>query len=292
MRANGPGRSIVGDKGPLCLPVLSRGERTPQGARRGRGEREPRLVSRTIQPDPAAAERPETPAIRLPVIRLDSRLAARPKATPRGLGPARERSARRAFLSTAATPILDRLARTRPRPRSNIKKARLTGTPPPDPRSQRLRGPCSRRHAARRPAVRGPRPRRPPPRRAASASVDDRVALLAHELRDVVHRQPGLAGRAAPLPATERLDARPRAGRRAGAAVDVQDAGLDAVEELLDLGLVLAVDAGRQPVDRVVGERDRLVERIDGRDRGERREQLVTEQPVDAGRPPTTVGST
>ena len=93
--------------------------------------------------------------------------------------------------------------------------------------------------------------------------VDDGVALLAQELRDVVHRQPGLAGRAAALPAAERLDARPRAGRRAGPPVDVEHARLDPVEELLDLGRVLAVDAGRQPVDRVVGERQRLVERID-----------------------------
>ncbi len=84
--------------------------------------------------------------------------------------------------------------------------------------------------------------------------VDDGVGLLAQELGDVVHREPGLAGRAAALPATEGLDARPGAGRGAGPSVDVQDAGVDLVEEALDLALVLAVDAGRQPVDRVVGE--------------------------------------
>src|SRR6476661_2103176 len=46
--------------------------------------------------------------------------------------------------------------------------------------------------------------------------IDDGVALLAQELRDVVHRQAGLARRARALPAAERLHARPRAGRRAG----------------------------------------------------------------------------
>ena len=54
---------------------------------------------------------------------------------------------------------------------------------------------------------------------------------------------------------------------------------------LLDLGRILAVDAGGQAVDRVVGEVDRLVERVDRVDRGERREQLVAEQPV-RGRQP------
>ena len=149
---------------------------------------------------------------------------------------------------------------------------------------------AARRRAGRPRPASGPPTRRCWPRsaraatgcvaRLASSLVDDGVALLAQELGDVVHRQAGLAGRAAPLPATERLDARPRAGRRAGAAVDVQDAGLDAVEEALDLGRVLAVDAGRQAVDGVVGERQRLVERVDRMDRGERREQLVAEQPV------------
>src|SRR5688572_16507930 len=46
-------------------------------------------------------------------------------------------------------------------------------------------------------------------------SVDDGVTLLAQELGHVVHRQRGLAGRTTALPAAERLDARPRAGRRA-----------------------------------------------------------------------------
>ncbi len=61
------------------------------------------------------------------------------------------------------------------------------------------------------------------------------------------------------------------------------DAGLDAVEELLDLGRVLAVDAGGQAVDGVVGQRDRLIDRVHRGHRGERREQLVLEQPVRGG---------
>ena len=108
--------------------------------------------------------------------------------------------------------------------------------------------------------------------------VDDGVALLPQELGDVVHRQAGLAGRARALPAAERLDARPRSGRRAGPPVDVQDARLGRVEEALDLAGVLAVDAGRQAVDGVIREPDRLVERVDRGDRRERREQLVAEQ--------------
>ena len=52
------------------------------------------------------------------------------------------------------------------------------------------------------------------------------------------------------------------------------------VEEPLDLALILAEDAGGQPVDGVVREPDRLVERVDRVDRGERREELVAEQAV------------
>src|SRR3954453_17669375 len=105
-------------------------------------------------------------------------------------------------------------------------------------------------------------PARPPPDPARRRLVDDGVALLPEELPDVVHRQPGLAGRAGALPATERLDTRPRPGRRPGATGDVKDARLAGVEEPLDLALVLAVDAGRQPVHGIVRESDRLVERV------------------------------
>src|SRR6185369_16397704 len=80
--------------------------------------------------------------------------------------------------------------------------------------------------------------------------VDDGSALFPHELRDVVHGESGLPGRATALPATERLDPWPGTGR----------------------------GAGRQAEHVVVRERDRLVERVDGGDRGERREQLVAEE--------------
>src|ERR1035437_6487782 len=109
--------------------------------------------------------------------------------------------------------------------------------------------------------------------RGPAASVDDGVALLAHELGRVVHREAGLASAAGALPAAERLDARPGPSRRAGAPVDVQDASLDLVEELGDLGGILAVDAGRQAEPALVGERERLAERVDRCDRGERGEK-------------------
>ena len=66
--------------------------------------------------------------------------------------------------------------------------------------------------------ARRPRPRGRASRSGLRASVDDGVALLAHELRDVVHREGGLAGRAAALPAAERLDrpATRRSWRRPG----------------------------------------------------------------------------
>ena len=101
--------------------------------------------------------------------------------------------------------------------------------------------PADRQHmAATREDRISPLRRRGPGPRPTAPSVDDGVALLAQELRDVVHRQAGLAGGAGALPAAERLDARPGAGRRAGAPVDVQDARVDLLEEPLDLGRVLA----------------------------------------------------
>src|SRR5487761_2288205 len=113
-----------------------------------------------------------------------------------------------------------------------------------------------------------------------AASVDDGVALLAHELGGVVHREAGLARAPGPLPATERLDTRPRAGGRAGPPVDVQHARLDLVEELGDLGGILAVHASRQAELALVGEHDRPAEGIDRGDRGERHEQLFPEDAV------------
>src|SRR5439155_4770132 len=108
-------------------------------------------------------------------------------------------------------------------------------------------------------------------------------ALLAHELLHVVRAAGAATGGAARLPAAERVDAGPRAGRRAGAAIGVGDAGLDAVEELFDLALVLGEDAGGEPVLRAVGEIDRFVERQHVADDGDRDEQFLAEQRM-AGR--------
>src|SRR3989304_4897061 len=91
---------------------------------------------------------------------------------------------------------------------------------------------------------------------------DDRLALLAEELLDVVGSQRRLAGGAGPLPAAEGIDARPGPRGRPRPAVGVGDSGLDLVEEPLHLALVLAEDAGGQPVIGVVGPGDRLVARL------------------------------
>src|SRR5690606_12027582 len=103
-----------------------------------------------------------------------------------------------------------------------------------------------RRSAAGRrtsPTARPPcRPRRPRRSRGARSSIvaDDRLGLLAEELLDVVRAEAALAGRAGALPAAEALDARPGTGRGARAAVHVHDAGLDGVQEPIDLVLVAA----------------------------------------------------
>src|SRR6185503_5567551 len=115
---------------------------------------------------------------------------------------------------------------------------------------------------------------------------DDGPALLAQELCDVVRPAAALARRAGGLPAAEGLDARPGARRRARPPVRVGDAGLDRVEEPRDLVRVLAEDAGGEPVLRVVGALQRLVERSD-RSRTEKRgeellapEAMLVRQPV------------
>src|SRR5829696_7928616 len=114
-------------------------------------------------------------------------------------------------------------------------------------------------------------------------STDHRLGLLAHELLDVVEAAAGLAGAARPLPAPERLHARPGAGGRPGLAVDVHHPGLDPAQELLDLGRVLGVEAGGEAVLGVVGQLQGLVEVLDRGHGHERHEQLVLEQPVAGG---------
>src|SRR5262245_16222240 len=122
----------------------------------------------------------------------------------------------------------------------------------------------------------------PPSRlaRASSSALDDRLALLAEVLLDVVEAAAGLAGGAGALPSAERLHAGPGAGGGAGLAVHVHHAGLDASQELVDLGPVLGVEAGRQAVLGVVCPVEGLVERVDRTHRHERHEQLVLPYPV------------
>ena len=113
--------------------------------------------------------------------------------------------------------------------------------------------PVRRRHRRRRrrqhrspasPSTRSWRDSASPRLRA--ASDDDRAGLLAEVLLQVVRAAAGLAGGAGALPAAERLHAGPGAGRGAGRPVDVHDAGLDAVEEAVDLGSVGREQTGRR----------------------------------------------
>src|SRR5580692_10771228 len=92
-------------------------------------------------------------------------------------------------------------------------------------------------------------------------SPHHRATLLAHELGQVVGAETALASRAARLPAAEGLRAWPGAGGRAGATVDVEDAGLDRVQEVLDLAAVLAEDAGGEAVVGGVRLLDRVLQR-------------------------------
>ena len=67
----------------------------------------------------------------------------------------------------------------------------------------------------------------------------------------------------------------PRAGRRARTTIRVGHAGLDAVEELLDLLLVLAEDAGGQAVLGSIRELQRLIEREHRRNGDDGNEALL-----------------
>ena len=89
-----------------------------------------------------------------------------------------------------------------------------------------------------------------------------------------------LARRTASFPATERLHAGPRAGRRAGGAVDVDDARFDARVECVDFGLYARKQPRGEAELGVVGAAQRLVEAVDGLDGHDRHEQLVAQQLV------------
>src|SRR2546425_681177 len=146
--------------------------------------------------------------------------------------------------------------------------------------------------AARRPpAPSGPvAARRSADSRASSRLLDDGPALLPQELRDVVRPPPALSGGAGSFPAGERLRARPRARGGAAPLVHVAHAGLDLVEEALDLLGLLRKDARREAVVRFVGLRDRLIEPRHFADRQNGYKQLLHEergrerQPGDRGR--------
>src|SRR5262249_365402 len=91
--------------------------------------------------------------------------------------------------------------------------------------------PTSRRAVSTRPAPRSAVLRSSPS--PDGGSVDDRLRLLPHELLHVVQAPAALAAPAGALPAAERRDARPRAGRRTGTPVDVDHARLDLIKEAL-----------------------------------------------------------
>src|SRR5262245_14156096 len=106
------------------------------------------------------------------------------------------------------------------------------------------------------------------------ASPDTDAALLPHELLNVVRPAGTAASRSAGLPAAEGIDSGPGARRGAGLPVRVGDAGLDAIEEPLDLAIVLRKNARGQSVLRVVGQIDRGLECEHVTDDRDRHEQL------------------
>src|SRR6185295_14021998 len=116
-----------------------------------------------------------------------------------------------------------------------------------------------------------------------ASAADERPALLAHELGDIVRSARGLARRAAPLPAAERVDAGPGAGGGAGTAVDVHHPRLDAIEELLDLLVVGREQPGGETVVAAVRQVERIVERAELPQAGERQEHLVVHEPMVLG---------
>src|SRR5205085_8435604 len=119
--------------------------------------------------------------------------------------------------------------------------------------------------------------------KACSRAPEDRVALLAHELGHVPAAEPALAGRSRALPAAERLEARPGAGRRPARAVGVEYARLDGGEEAVELVAVLGENAGGQAEIAAVGVGDGGVEVVERLQADERQEQLVAIDPVVRG---------
>src|SRR5439155_4283010 len=98
--------------------------------------------------------------------------------------------------------------------------------------------------------------RQGPGQEKAASRLDDRLALLAHELGDVVGTERAFAAGAGPFPAAKRLHPGPGAGRRAAAAIAVGQARFDLAEELLLLLFVVGENAGSQTIVAVVGQLD------------------------------------
>src|SRR5262245_47914927 len=108
---------------------------------------------------------------------------------------------------------------------------------------------------------------------------DDRAALLAQVLVQVVRASARLAVGAARLPAAEGLDAGPRTGGRTGSPVDVDDTSLDPLEKTVDLGLLPGEQPCREAELRRVGPLDRFVEICDSADGNEGAEELGRPEP-------------
>src|SRR5438552_1275767 len=133
------------------------------------------------------------------------------------------------------------------------------------------------------PKAAGRAPGRLPGRSDRLLPSDQRAALLAHELGDVVGSTARLAGRSAPLPAAERVDSGPRPGGGSGTAVDVHHSRLDAIEEPPDLPVVAAEQTGGETVLGAIGEIERLVQGVDLPQTGDRQEHLVVRETVVLG---------
>ena len=194
---------------------LLRGQQRPRP--RGRRRRAATRRSRDGLSDP---ERRHRGALRRGGVRGD-RARRQPRRGGRGrrAGPRRRRGRDQPVDRRARDPDHD-LGRRRVTPRRRNRR------PGPLP-GRRLR---AARGEARRPRPRGERryvPRSGPAPGGSPLSRRRCGSARAGTARRSSIESAGLAGRAAALPATERLDARPRAGRRAGAAVHVQHARLD-----------------------------------------------------------------
>src|SRR5207247_7817521 len=89
------------------------------------------------------------------------------------------------------------------------------------------------------------------------------LALLPHELWEVVVAARGLAGGPGHLPSAEGLHADDGSGRCARGAVRVEDTGLDLGEEAPQFARFSGKDPSGEPVVDVVRDLDRVLESID-----------------------------